>query len=99
MRSRAIRSRAIRSVDSKALRRLATAALAVTFAVLMISGEAQAVCADEAVSDMASGDLTGLLALFAGTLAVFGFLGLARKFRSNEPLPAPPEPVPTAPAH
>ncbi len=72
-------------------------ALAGALAVLLVSGEAQALCIDEAVSDMSSGDLTSLLALFAAPLAVLGFLGLARKARSSEA--PPPEPVRTAPAH
>ena len=89
--------RAIRSVKSSVLRRIAGGALAVTSAVLLVSGEAEALCADEAVAGTSSGDLTGVLALIAAPLAVAAFFGLTRMARTSEP--ASPDPARPAAAH
>ena len=68
-----MQTRATRSVSWRVPRRLAAGALAGALVVLLVSGEAHAVCVDEAVSDavsdVASGNLTGILALLAAPLA------------------------------
>ena len=92
-----MQTRANQSVSRSVPRRLAAGALAGVLALLLVSGEAQALCIDEAVSSLSSGNFAGLLALFAAPLAAVWFFRLARKARSSEP--PLPEPVRTAPAH